>query len=65
MKFKVGDKLDALQYDKDLYGLEFVVITSINEETKVYHWESEMPNFYGIIHSGYFFHEAKEYKEKD
>lgn len=62
-KFKVGDKLEAGEYDKEQYGLKYVTITSINEETKVYHWDAKCE--WGKIHSGYFFHEAKEYKEKD
>lgn len=64
IKFKVGDKLEALDYDKEEYGLKYVTITSINEETKVYHWEaSNVFDIGGKLSSGYFFHEAKEYKE--
>lgn len=63
-KFKVGDKLEAIDFHKEEHGVEFVVITSINEEKQVYHWETDI-NIYGIkgkLSSGYFFHEAKEYK---
>jgi hypothetical protein len=65
IKFKVGDKLEALDYDKEEYGLKYVTITSINEEKKVYHWEASNNLFdiSGKLSSGYFFHEAKEYKE--
>lgn len=61
-KFQVGDKLKASEYDKEEYGLEFVVITSINEENQVYHWEAPEPYLGGTIHSGYFFNEAKLYE---
>jgi hypothetical protein len=66
-KFKVGDKLEAIDLDKEEHGVEFVVITSINEKKQVYHWETDI-NIYGIkgkLSSGYFFHEAKEYKNYD
>jgi len=65
IKFKVGDRLKALDFDKEEYGLEYVTITSINEKKKVYHWEADEMIFGlgGKIHSGYYFHEAKEYKE--
>jgi len=63
-KFKVGDKLKAIDYDREHHGLEYVTITSINEEKQVYHWEADEVLFElsGKIHSGYFFHEAIEYK---
>lgn len=56
MKYKIGDKIPASQWDKEEYGLEWVTITSINEERKVYHWEA--PWGTGKIHSGYYFHEV-------
>ena len=58
MKYKVGDKLLASDFDKEQYGLEFVTITSINEEKQVYHWEAEWGG--GKIHSGYFFKEVED-----
>lgn len=58
MKLKIGDKLKASEYNKEQYGLEYVTITSINEEKKVYHWEADWNG--GKIHSGYFFHEVDE-----
>jgi hypothetical protein len=63
-KFKVGVRLQALDWDIEHYGLDYVTITSINEDTKVYHWEADevMFGLGGKIHSGYYFHEAKEYK---
>jgi hypothetical protein len=66
IKFKVGDRLEALDFDKEEYGLEYVTITSINEEKNIYHWVSDDVIFElgGKIHSGYFFHEAKEYKKR-
>jgi hypothetical protein len=60
-KFKVGDRLEADDYCKEQYGLEYVTITDLNKETKVYYWEADWNG--GVIHSGYFFSEAKEYKE--
>jgi hypothetical protein len=65
-KFKVGDKLEALDLHKEEYSLEYVTITSINEEKQVYHWEVDdvMFDIGGKISSGYYFHEAIEYKEK-
>jgi transposase-like protein len=65
-KFKVGDKLEALDWHKEEYSLEYVTITSINEEKQVYHWEVDevMFDIGGKISSGYYFHEAIEYKEK-
>jgi len=65
VRFKVGDKLKASDYDKEMCGLEFVVITSINQEKKVYHWESKDGIFDlgGKIQSGYFFHEAVSYRD--
>jgi len=62
IKFKVGDKLKASEFDKDEYGIEFVTITSINEENGVYHWEAPEPFFGGKIHSGYFFNESELYE---
>lgn len=63
-KFKVGDQLQALDWDKEQWGLDYVTITSINEDTKVYHWEADdvVLGLGGKMHSGYYFHEAKEYK---
>ena len=65
IEFKVGDKLEAIDYDKEEYNLEFVTITSINEKNKVYHWVADdlITGLGGKIHSGYYFHEAKEYKK--
>jgi len=65
-QFKIGDKLEAIDYDKEEYGLEYVTITSINEKTKVYHWEADGVLFTlgGKIHSGYYFHEAKQYNNE-
>ena len=64
IKFKVGDRLEAIEFDKEEYGLEYVTITSINEKNRVYHWVADDVKFElgGKIHSGYFFHEAREYK---
>lgn len=65
-EFKVGDKLEALDYHKEEYGIDYVTITSINEENKVYHWEVELKwEFGGTLSSGYYFHEAKAYKPKE
>jgi hypothetical protein len=61
-KFKVGDKLKAIEFDKEEYGIEFVIITSINHKNKVYHWKAASPIGIGELHSGYFFNEAELYK---
>lgn len=63
-RFKIGDKLEASQFDREHHDLEWVVITSINEENEVYHWEADEKFLGGKIHSGYFFSEAKLYKEQ-
>lgn len=61
-EFKVGDKLEASDYVKEELGIEYVTITSINEENKVYHWEAELKwEIGGTVSSGYYFHEAKPY----
>ena len=66
MKFTIGDKLEALDYHKEEYGIDYVTITSINEENKVYHWEVELKwEFGGTLSSGYYFHEAKAYKPEE
>lgn len=65
MNFKIGDKLKANQYHKEELGIEWVTITSINEENSVYHWEAKDPFFGGKVHSGYFFHEAELFIPKD
>jgi hypothetical protein len=64
-KFKLGDKLEASDFHKEEYGFKFVTITSINKKNKVYHWEADdvMFGIGGKIHSGYYFHEAQEYKK--
>lgn len=64
-RFKVGDRLKAIEFDKNTYEIDFVTITSINEKEKVYHWEAENLQLGGKIHSGYFFHEAVEYDEDE
>jgi hypothetical protein len=56
IKYKVGDKLVASDFDKELYGIEWVSITSINKETGVYHWETDFNG--GKMVSGYFFKEV-------
>lgn len=64
-KFKVGDKLEALEWDKEENNLEYVTITSINMENKVYHWEAKLNwDIGGTLSSGYYFHEAKAYEPK-
>lgn len=63
MIFKVGDKLIASDFDKELYGLEFVTITDVNKKYKLYHWEADWKD--GIIYSGYSFKDAKKYLEED
>lgn len=63
--FKVGDKLEADEYHKELCGIEYVIITNINEVNEVYHWEANptIEPFLGMkFKSGYFFHEAKKYE---
>jgi hypothetical protein len=66
-KFKIGDKLEALDYEREEYGLKYVTINSVNEEKQVYHWEADevMFDIGGKISSGYYFHEAIEYKNEN
>lgn len=62
-QFKVGDKLKAIDYYSEEYGIEFVTITGINQKTQVYHWEADLNwDIGGKISSGYYFHEAKAYE---
>ena len=61
--FKLGDKLVASEFDRDLYGLEFVTITEINVENEIYHWEASALG--GVIHSGYRFSDAVRWIPKD
>lgn len=63
MKFKIGDKLVAIEFDRELYGLEFVTITDINLEDEIYHWEASALG--GVMHSGYRFSEAERWIPKD
>ena len=60
-KFNIGDKLEANQFEKEQYGVEYVTITSINEVGQVYlcevDWNGEK------IYSGHFFDDAKIYEE--
>lgn len=63
MKFGIGDKLVASEFDSELYGLEFVTITDINREDEIYHWEAFALG--GVMHSGYRFSEAVRWIPKD
>jgi len=63
--FEVGDKLVALDYHKEEHGIEFVTITSINLENKVYHWECADSIFGGKVHSGYYFDQSVKWIPKD
>ena len=49
LQFKVGDRLQAIEFDKEQYGIEYVTISSINEGTGVYHWVTDWNG--GVIHS--------------
>lgn len=60
--FKIGDKLEAEEHHKEEFNLDYVTITSINKKTKVYHWEA--PLCFGKLCSGYFFKNAKLYKDE-
>jgi len=62
-EFEIGDNLEAIEFDKKEYGIEFVTITSINHKSKIYHWKSPGPCGLGTIHSGYHFSDAKLYKK--
>lgn len=61
--FKIGDRLVAYEFHKKEFGVEFVTITSISLESKVYHWDCT--GYFGRMHSGYFFHEAVKWIPKD
>ena len=60
-EFKVGDLLEASDFDKINYNVNFVKITSINYETEIYHWEAVDFKLGGKLHSGYPFNESKRY----
>lgn len=64
-KFKVGDKLEASLYHKEEFGLKYVEITEVNLHNEVYHWEVKHFDSLGmgIMHSGYFFDDAKQWNE--
>lgn len=63
-RFKIGDRLEAMYWDKVRHEIEFVTITDINEETEIYHWEAPEKYFGGKIVSGYRFEDAKRYISK-
>lgn len=63
--FKIGDRLEASEYDKIQNGIEYVTITSINKKNKIYHWEADENFFGGKIHSGYRFEDSKLYISKE
>jgi hypothetical protein len=63
MKFGIGDKLVASEFDSELYRLEFVTITDINVEDEIYHWEASALG--GVMHSGYRFSDAVRWIPKD
>lgn len=63
-RFKIGDRLEAMTWDKVQHGIEYVTITDINEETEIYHWEAPERYFGGKIHSGYRFEDAKRHISK-
>ncbi|MFN7656447.1 MAG: hypothetical protein ACK5OW_01525 [bacterium] len=60
-KFNVGDKLEANQFEREQYGIEYVTITSINEVGQVYYCEADWNN--NKIYLGHFFDEAKIYED--
>jgi hypothetical protein len=64
MRFKVGDKLVADDLHMEENGIEYVIITRVNEEKGVYHWVASLhPN--GSLHSGYYFEDAILYNEME
>ena len=63
MSFEIGERLVAIEFDRVLYGLEFVTITEINEEDGIYHWEASALG--GVMHSGYRFSDAVRWIPKD
>lgn len=63
MSFEIGERLVAIEFDRELYGLEFVTITEINGEDEIYHWEAS--GLGGVIHSGYRFSESERWIPKD
>ena len=62
--FKIGDRLEASEWDRIQNGIEYVTITSINNKTEIYHWIADEKFFGGKIASGYRFEEAKLYISK-
>ena len=72
MRFKVGDKLIADDLHREENGIEYVIITRVNEEKGVYHWVTPASEFYhlegpyaGTLHSGYYFEDAILYNEME
>jgi hypothetical protein len=63
MRFKVGDKLLANDLHREENGIEYVIITRVNEEKGVYHWIA--PAYAGTLHSGYYFEDAILYNEME
>ena len=63
MIFEIGVRLVAIEFDRELYGLEFVTITEINIEDEIYHWEASCLG--GVIHSGYRFSDSERWIPKD
>lgn len=60
---KIGDKLKALEFHKDMIVSDYVTITGIDEERAVYFWEAANKGK-GKVRSGYFFKEAVKYEEE-
>ena len=62
--FEVGDKLVSDQHLKEDFGIEYVEITGVNYNTKIYYWQAAMNwdgVFVGLMISGTPFHCAEKY----
>ena len=62
--FEIGDKLVADEHLKDEHGIEYVEITGVNYESRVYYWKADMNWGGGVMLSGTPFHCAEKYIQK-
>lgn len=60
---KVGDKLKALEFHRDMIETDYVTITGVDVERAVYFWEAKNKGK-GKVKSGYFFKEAVKHEEE-
>lgn len=62
--FEIGDKLLPTREDKERYGVDFVTITEINENSKIYNWKAPSNILHGTyVYSSYYFKDAILYEK--